>query len=152
MNSLRDTAPFALLSATLLATLSACGPSAQPGDALPGADTTCAANSAQLAVGDGFQEILCGCAEPGGTVIASGTGVSVTCTIPVGTQVFFYYIGTKTKHQIMAADGVSFPSGPVSDPTDSVPVRVTSFQLTAAGSYPYNDAYDAGISGTLVAQ
>jgi hypothetical protein len=119
--------------------------------AVPTADATCVAGSAQLQISDGYQQILCGCKEAGGQPIGSGQG-SATCTVPVGTQVFFYYLATHLKHQIMPADGVSFPASSLSDPSAKPETVVHAFQLTAAGTFPYIDAFDAGISGQIIAQ
>ena len=93
--------------------------------------------------GDGWK-----CRSPRG----SGSSVEA-CVVKVGTQIFFFYIGTKLKHQIAPKDGLSFSTGPVSDPSDTLMVRADSFQLTAAGSFPYTDRFtDARRSGTLIAQ
>ena len=121
------------------------------GLALAGADSTCTPGSAQLAIGDGFQENLCGCQETGGAVVATGTG-PVTCTVNSGTQIFFYYLGTRLRHQVISATGDGFAASPVSDPADKTMTKVHSFQITVPGTYGYVDAFDAGITGQFVVQ
>lgn len=120
-------------------------------NSLPGADTFCAAGSAQIQIGDGYQLILCGCAEPGGQVIGSGSG-TLTCTVPVGTEVFFFYQATHLTHQLIPSAGSAFPASPLSDPTATLAVTVDAFQPQVAETYGYVDAFNAGVVGQIVAQ
>lgn len=144
--------PVFALSATLMGfalLMVSCNQTSQ--GSLPGADTSCAVGSAQIAIGDGYQEVLCGCAEPGGQVIGAGSG-TLTCTVPVGTQVLFYYQATLLTHQLIPTPGSLFPASPLSDPTDTLEVTVDAFQPQAAGTYGYVDAFNGGIVGQIVAQ
>jgi hypothetical protein len=104
-----------------------------------------------LAEGDGFQEVLCGCQEASGQVVGSSTG-SLTCTVPVGTQIFFIYMATRLRHQIIPSNGTSFPASQISIPAAKPPILTHSFTLNVAGSFGYTDTYDSGIVGTFIAQ
>jgi hypothetical protein len=149
--AIKASSVFALL--LFSAQLVSCDDSNNPNlVSLAGAGNGCAPGTAELAVGDGFQEIFCGCNEPGGTVSPSGSTPAVTCTVPVGTEILFYYIGTRLLHQIVPTVGSVFAASPLSDPALKVPVTVYGFQLTAAGTYGYVDAFDGGITGRLIAQ
>lgn len=117
---------------------------------LPGADTFCTAGTAQIAIGDGYQEILCGCAEQGGQVITAGNG-QLTCTVSVGTQVILYFQATQLTHQLIPANGSQFPASAISIPTADKPALVHAFQATTAGDYAYADAFNPGVFGQIIA-
>ena len=121
------------------------------GGVLPGADSGCAATSAELAVGDGYQEVICGCQETGGTQLASG-GTPLTCTVPAGTTIFLFYLNTQTKHQVVATVDSPFPSSDLNDPFAKTPMRSYGFKLDTPGTYGYVDAYNTGIAGQIVVQ
>jgi plastocyanin len=108
----------------------------------------CASGLAQIQVGDGFLEILCGCQEAGGVVV--GTPANITCTVPSGTVVLFLYLGTELEHQIVSSGGLSFPSSSVSNPQDPNPIRTAAAQFTASGTYDFQDAFNQGIQGKIV--
>jgi hypothetical protein len=108
--------------------------------------TACRAGMAQIALYDsGFQN-LCGCAEAG-----TATGApSVTCTVPVGTVVFFHYSAAKLTHQIVSTGAASFVSSPVVDPLLPLTPRTHAVTFGAAGTYPFADAYNANYSGQII--
>ncbi len=118
-----------------------------------GANQGCTPGTAQLNVGDGFQQIMCGCKEAS-AIVTSGSG-PVTCTVAVGTSVFFYYQkGSALVHQIVPSQTTqqTFAASPPSDPSDTIALPVYVFQVKLPGSYGYVDAYDNSISGQIVAQ
>lgn len=114
------------------------------------ADTSCVAGQAQVQISDGYFEDLCGCAETPGTQVASpGT---LTCTVPAGTVVFFYFVATFTHHQIISTGGtLSFPSSPISD-TDTGNVQPYGVPFPTAGTADFEDAYDTSLQGQIIVQ
>lgn len=111
-------------------------------------DSNCHTGLAQIGIGDGFIEYLCGCTgQPvGGTILYSPA--TVTCHVPAGTTVMFQYIGIHTKHQIINSSGLQFPSGA---PVDGTNVYVTPAPtLTTPGTYGFSDAFNNGITGQLI--
>jgi hypothetical protein len=85
-------------------------------------------------------------------IVGSGRGQTV-CTVPVGTQVFFYYMATLNQHQLVPLAGSAFPPSPLSDPAaKAYKVKVHSFKPMSPGTYRFTDAYDNGVIGSIVAQ
>jgi hypothetical protein len=136
--------PAALILAALAAALAAgCeGP-------LSVSDFTdrCTPTTAQLEVGEGFLRIRCGCAEPSGTVAASGT--PLTCTAPAGTTFFILYAATHQRHQIVPTGSPAFPPSPMSS-GESDGIRAHAFPLATPGTYAFQDLFDGGLTGSLV--
>ena len=113
--------------------------------------TACQAGAAQIAVADGYLQNVCGCNEPAGTL--SGPSMSLTCTVRPNTIVLFRYQATRLKHQIIptgTTDLSIFGASPVSDPLSSAPVLVHAIQLTASGTYTFQDAFNSALSGQIV--
>jgi hypothetical protein len=103
---------------------------------------------AEIVVFDNFLQRSCGCAEASG-VIASGS--TLTCTVPSGTTVIFYYGGVSVRHQIISTGTPSFVSSPVIDPTlPQQPLRVHSVELTSSGTYGFRDAFDESLVGQII--
>lgn len=119
--------------------------------ALASSATQCQAQVAQLAVGDGNIQRLCGCQEDAGVagpVIVAGT--AVTCTVNSGTTVYFNYTATQDTHQISSSGTPSFASSPVSDPMTRSAISVHAVTFSTAGTYAFEDAYFRAISGQIV--
>jgi plastocyanin len=136
-----------LISAgTLLFGISACenvtsltGPNGVSGACTPG--------KAQLAVYDGFIQNLCGCQEPEEVVMPPA---SLTCTVPAGTTVWFWYISTTQFHQIQSTANPTFPTSPLNDPNASNPVKTHVVTLKDPGNYEFQDVYNRAVNGTIV--
>jgi hypothetical protein len=109
---------------------------------------SCDPNTALIAVYDGLLENLCGCAEPAGTIVASGT--ALTCTVPVGTRVTFQYVATLTPHQILSTSTPTFVSSLAHDPLQGIYYPSHGIALTTAGTYLFADGFDAGLRGSIV--
>jgi plastocyanin len=112
--------------------------------------SACTTTSAQIGVGDGFIENLCGCTGAG----ELGKGVqpapaNVTCTVPSGTTVFFVYMGIETQHQIINNSGSSFPAGQIATPSDPN-THIAAALFSASGTYNFEDAFDTQIQGKIV--
>jgi len=149
-------APISGLSAALsLALLAGCGDISSNSN-LAASATACTANTAQIGIGDGFVQNLCGCGGTSGQVITPPQ--SFTCNVSaVGTTVFFHYLGTRLTHQIApagAAGGAgsadAFAMSPISDPTDKTPVRVHAIKLSVSGTYSFVDLYTPQLKGSIV--
>jgi hypothetical protein len=139
-----------LLLLTLVGAALGTGCSSQPtSNAVSTEQTQCSTGMAQLAVGDSSLHRMCGCNE--GTLLAP-LGTAVTCTVPVGTVVYFHYLATELQHAIVSKGAPQFISSPVSDPSDELPIRVHVIRMTTAGTYEFEDAFNTGISGRLIAQ
>ena len=114
-------------------------------------DTVCPANDAEVAIGDGFVENLCGCLSPGENGTQQVAPNPITCHIAAGGFVFFQFINTKQIHQIIPAPGsIFFPAGTVSDPSKTPLVETAPIPFPA-GTYQFQAAYSA-LTGTIVAQ
>lgn len=119
--------------------------------------TDCDAGIAQIRVGDGWQQVLCGCVlEAAGTVTYAP--VQLTCTVNAGTRVFFRFEGSVTPHQIAPNGGPDFPGGERMGPAwpdDWVTQSAFTIVFPTAGTnYPYVDLFsqDGGIRGTVNVQ
>jgi plastocyanin len=105
---------------------------------------------AQIGVRDGILQRLCGCNEAAGEFQAPE--VPLVCTVPAGTTVFFQFITTRLRHQIVSIGQPAFPPSPVSDPAGTQKVNSYAVVVTPAGTYAYEDNYDNALSGQIVAQ
>lgn len=119
-------------------------------ETIEGINTPCTTGLAQLAVFDTFLENLCGCQEAGNTVIDPPN--PLTCTIPVGTTVVFYYTGTKMIHEIASTGSPSFENSAVSNPKASNPIRSFAVTFNTAGDYFFEDVYNQALNGEIVVQ
>jgi hypothetical protein len=108
--------------------------------------TSCTAGEAEIQVSDGYFEDLCGCAEPAGTIVTSGT---FTCTVKTGTTVFFLYINTHLEHQIISTGGVPFPSGTLNMPGSTSNNNVAN-EFNTAGTADFADAFNNQILGEII--
>ena len=133
-----------LLSLGLGFTLNGCDKAATRPFAINEALTSCAPGTASILVGDGFLQILCGCTLPsetsGTTVSASG---NLTCHLSTSdTKLFFYYLGTTQRHQIIPTVPGSFLPSPISDPSRDPVIRVYVVQFTTPATvYGFEDAF-----------
>lgn len=115
------------------------------------APPSCGSNQAQIAVYDGMLEILCGCQEAAGILIAEPN--PLTCTVPSGTTVFFFYQGTKLRHQIISTTNPSlFVNSPVSDPNATIPVRSFYVTFSSTGTYEFQDEFESALNGQIIVQ
>jgi plastocyanin len=130
---------------TLFAALffTACDQSTAP--AITQAQTSCSAEEAQIRISDGYFQNLCGCAEPS-AVTTSGT---FTCTVKVGTTVFFLYLDTHLSHQIISTGGEAFASGGLYQPGSNTNTNVAP-EFNTAGTADFEDAFDTNIQGQIV--
>ena len=129
----------------------ACDSSSGPYSSVNPSDTSCTGNMAIILVGDGYMQTICGCtlaSEASQTVFTETH--PLTCHVnAVPAPIFFYYLGTRLRHQIISTGPTEFVSSPLSDP-DMVPrIQVHSVTLTQGSSiYPFQDAL-SGISGQI---
>jgi plastocyanin len=104
--------------------------------------------SAAILVTDGTLQILCGCAEAGGTTVGAGAG-TLTCTVNAGTTVDFFVLKSRVPHMIQSTGSPAFVSSPpMNVPTNSL--RAYGVTFSTAGTYTYNDAYNSSLSGQIV--
>lgn len=144
-----------LASAFSLVLLFGCGSSTSL-PTLAASATACTSNTAQIGIGDGFVQNLCGCGGTSGQVITPPQ--TLTCNVgAAGTTVFFHYIGTRLTHQIApagAAGGAgaadAFAVSPISDPAADTPIRVHAITLNASGTYSFVDLYTPQLQGSIV--
>jgi hypothetical protein len=131
-----------LITAALL--FVACDPSTAPVVTL--SETDCTANEAQIRISDGYFQNLCGCVEAAGTIVRSG---NFTCTVKVGTTVFFLYIDTHLDHEIISTGGLPIASTGVNQPGSSSNQNVTALFQTA-GTADFADAFNNNIAGQII--
>jgi hypothetical protein len=112
------------------------------------AGTTCQSAQAQILVMDGFLKRLCGCVEASGTQV--GVGTSLDCTVAAGTTVFFHYVGTRMKHQIVPTVANSFTASAPRDPDRSDSVLAHGVVFNASGTYGYQDFYFPNLIGQII--
>lgn len=133
-----------ILPWALAATLLGC---AEGNPTIEGATTKCQSGVAQVQVEDGFFRILCGCAETAGTQAISG----LTCTVSLGTKVFFHYSGTLLPHQLTSSNP-DFGTSPISEPGRMNTARTHVVHPTAVGDYAFHDLFNAQMTGILRVQ
>ena len=141
--SLRRSLIFFLL---ILATaVSACQSTTTP--VVNPAATQCPGGTAEIGVGDGFFEFLCGCTggPAGGTFVP--TPGNLTCHVPSGTVVMFEYIAIQTEHQIVSSGGLPFASAP---PVLPGGVTASAAQFQTVGTYNFQDAYNTALTGAII--
>jgi hypothetical protein len=109
----------------------------------------CAGGVAQIGVGDGFLEYLCGCtgSPASGTVV--GSPANLTCHIPSGTIVIFEYIAIQDQHQIVNTSGLAFPAGTIITPGSGVTTSTTGV-LTQVGTYGFQDDFNTALQGSII--
>lgn len=117
--------------------------------ATPFSSRACAAGSALIQVGEGFLNLECGCAEGAGVIVAQGT--SATCTVNVGTQLVFNFLGIKTRHQIVGEGSPDLGASSVVTPANAG-TRPFVAGLPAVGTYGFRDAFNTSIFGQIVVQ
>jgi hypothetical protein len=110
----------------------------------------CGTRIAQIAVHDGSFEILCGCAEPQNQVFFSDQ--LLTCTVPTGTVVKFYFLDTQLRHQLIPTGNSEFPVSALFSPEYRGSNVVHPVSFPQAGSYSFADAFISGLRGIIVVQ
>lgn len=147
MRPLVRTPAAALLLCPVLALVSSCG-KVEPTRKWSAAQTDCRGAEANVVVGDGFLQRNCGCQEGGaGDVFVAPN--RLRCTVSAGSVVFFHFVGEQQLHQIIPADGVSFPASQLSDPGRGVDmVREHSVLFSQPGTYEFLDPQGA-LYGTI---
>lgn len=110
--------------------------------------TGCHAGLAQIGVGDGFFEALCGCTggPADGTILTAPA--NLVCHVPAGTEVMFQFIDVHTTHQIINSGGLNFPSGAVIQP--GAGIYTSAAQFNDVGTYLFEDAYDNALTGQII--
>jgi hypothetical protein len=105
---------------------------------------TCLPNTAQIEVYDTGMRRGCGCAEPAGQFFNQQN--SLTCTVSVGTAVYFTYVGIQNQHLIVIS---GFTQGfPTRNEQDAGSVDV--FPTNSSGvSFGFSDFYNGSIGGTI---
>lgn len=131
----------ALFLLFLLAALNACGQS------LPPDLNHCAAQNANVNAGDGYFQIACGCSEAPGTTVASNQ--SLSCTVPTGTSVNFYFIKPKEKHQIVPVGTPSFAASQIVNGSSKSTVIFT-VPFPSAGTYSFQDGFLPTLTGQII--
>ncbi len=139
--------------AVLLMALSACGFSSGFSGvgnitSLDSAKTECQSGVAEILIGDGFMEILCGCTEAQGTIFPSPGNLSCHLRNPTST-ILFLYSGTVLKHRILSVGNPTFLSSPISDPMSVSPYPVHRALVSQSGSiFAFQDSY-SGMVGQI---
>jgi len=112
--------------------------------------SACSSNVAQIGIGDGFVENLCGCTGAGELSNGVQTApANVTCTVPSGTTVMFVYIAIETQHQIVNTGGAFFPAGVIATPGNAS-TQVAAALFSSSGTYLFEDVFDSAIQGKIV--
>lgn len=113
------------------------------------ASTACGAGTAQIDVYENFISRTCGCREGNG---GNFTGQTLTCTVSLGTRVFFSYPNITGPHQIVVGTGATGTplyhnpqSSPQTNPVDAITLNSTSTGITFIDQYTSN-------GGTFVVQ
>ena len=127
-----------------------CGTYTSPADELAQTDTRCGATSAVISVNDGSFTNICGCQESRNQVISQGTPLE--CTIPAGSTVFFTYLSSANKAQIISLGQPAFVSSMPYDPADKARTRSFSITFANPGTYHFEDAFNGTMTGDIVVQ
>lgn len=122
------------------------------------ADTACRTGVAEIRVGDGFMQTLCGCVGPGETSGAVfSTPGTLTCTLASPTTaMFFYFTGNVLQHQIIPLGTPSFVASPLigpGAPGTSTTISTTTVHAvtfgTPATTYQFEDSIN-GLTGQII--
>lgn len=109
------------------------------------ASSACEDNTAQFIVYDGAIKRVCGCSGVGEAVFTQSG--SLTCTVSVGTTIYFYFVGITSSHQIQIQN---HSSTPVIDPTSSVKTAAIVLNATnTSGGWAVTDLATAISWGTI---
>lgn len=107
---------------------------------------------AHIRVSDGILQRQCGCLGAGETQGAIFEGSqSLNCTVNRGTVVYFQYLGTTLSHQILSSTQPHLIVSPLSDPKDGpAMIRIHAVKITEPGTYPFIDAFNPSVGGSLI--
>ena len=108
--------------------------------------STCATNTAQIGVYDTTIRRICGCTGVGETSGTAFTGTGSLCTVPLGTVVYFNYIGIQNTHQIVINQLMTFPQRNASNSS-----QVDGYPFNSTGLFTFQDFYTS-IQGTIKVQ
>jgi hypothetical protein len=114
----------------------------------PGSTTTCDTRIAQIAVWDGFLQVLCGCGGTNGRIIDAKS--PLTCTYALGTTLYVHFHGPGLFHQLVPVGTPAIPATSIYDPNKPLENRVFPVYVQAAGTYSFRDQFmGAELFGTL---
>jgi len=150
MSKLRQSPKRRFFAALVLATLSL-GADRCSGIPVGDAALQCNPGAAMITIWDGRIQKNCNCGGVDGEFAAPNTALTCTFSISTVKTLFISYQGPFLRHQFKSVGTPSTPSGPVFDPSAKVPFRSHSVSLTTAGTYQFQDEFDATIFGSIVA-
>jgi hypothetical protein len=109
--------------------------------------TACKTGQAQISVLDGSMKNHCGCQESANQLVTN-----LTCTVPVGTTVFFNYSAAFLLHQIIPVGTPAIQASHLYDRSDEPVIPVFGFVLngTAGDNYRFRDQFDPRLEGTFI--
>lgn len=111
--------------------------------------TSCSSGTAQIAVGDGYLEVLCGCTEANGTIVVPPSVLTCHVSAP-STAIVFAFVGTTLQHQIVSTSGPGFASSSLYDPQAAQPISSYSATLSTSGTYGFQDQVNAQMTGEII--
>lgn len=124
--------------------LTSCGTSTIPLSNVAPAQTACQPNTAQIAVGDGFLQILCGCTQANeAPLTVFPTPEKLTCHVQsANTTVFFLFVNTKSRHQIVPTGPNFFQPSAVNNPSVDPVIISSATLLSQPGTvYSFEDLF-----------
>ena len=115
-------------------------------------ETACQPGVAEILVGDGYLQNLCGCVGPGESKTVYPVGQKLTCHLSTdNSYLYFYFLTTKIDHQIVSSGVQSFNSGPLIRAIDPKVQRVFVTQLPVKNTtYSFYDAIMPGLTGEVI--
>lgn len=114
----------------------------------PDLNAACTTGNAQIFVGEGYLRLACGCAE--GTNVLVIQGSAATCTVALGTRVLFHFSEARRRHQIVGVGSPNLGASDVVNPPDEAVFAAFAPSLPATGTYQFQDAFNAAVSGQLI--
>ena len=111
----------------------------------------CDAGAALISIWDGKIQKNCHCGGVDGEFAAPNTALTCTFSISTVKTLFISYQGTFLRHQFKSVGTPSMPNGPLFDRSAKAPIRSHAVSLTAAGTYQFQDEFDATIFGSIIA-
>lgn len=143
-----QTARFLALAAFAALSLGASKCSGVPAEK---ASLPCDASVAEIMIWDGRIQKICGCGGVDGEFAAANTALTCTYSLSTVKTLTIFYQGPFLQHQFLAVGTPAAPNGPIFDPSAKQPIRAHSVNLTAAGTYQFQDGFDHTIFGSIVA-